>query len=259
MRSQLPSNDKLLLSTQLYNVLVLIEVLMDDCKEINFDIDYYELLKVSHLATQSEIRTAYRKLARTQHRNSNNDDTEKAEEKFKSLLLAKEILTNERLKRAYDIKRGIIESGFWTRLVTQNKKATTYEEWIETCASDTTLSSEFVDSISERSPSQSGGKKSESWRDLQDGGPHAKVSKKFPNFLKFMRKKKESQINNFTENEQPHNKPRRRHSLDMGNDYELSEEERIENFLSKSKRKQKKENRLFRNLFAWKLKKRASI
>jgi len=60
MRSQLPSNDKLLLSTQLYNVLVLIEVLMDDCKEINFDIDYYELFKVSPLATEREIRRAYR-------------------------------------------------------------------------------------------------------------------------------------------------------------------------------------------------------
>jgi len=70
-----------------------------------------------------------------------------------------------------------------------------------------------------------------------------------------MGKKKKSQINNFTENEQRHKKPRRRHSLDMGNDYELSDEDSIENFVSK--RKQKKENRLLRNLFAWKLKKRA--
>jgi len=70
-----------------------------------------------------------------------------------------------------------------------------------------------------------------------------------------MRKKKESQINNFTENEQRHKKPGRRNSFDMGNDYELSDEDSIENF--ESKHKQKKENRLFRNLFAWKLKKRA--
>jgi len=70
-----------------------------------------------------------------------------------------------------------------------------------------------------------------------------------------MGKKKKSQINNFTENEQRHKKPRRRHSLDMGNDYELSEEDSIENFVSK--KKQKKENHLFRNLFAWKLKKKS--
>jgi len=70
-----------------------------------------------------------------------------------------------------------------------------------------------------------------------------------------MGKKKESQINNFTENEQCHKKPRRRHSLDMGNDYELSEEDSIENFVSK--KKQKKENLLYRNLFAWKLKKKS--
>jgi len=70
-----------------------------------------------------------------------------------------------------------------------------------------------------------------------------------------MRKKKESQINNFTEKDQRHKKPRRRHSLDMGNDYELSEEDSIENFVSK--KKQKKENLLYRNLFAWKLKKKS--
>jgi len=244
---------------------------MDDCKEINFDIDYYELLKVSPLATKKEIRSAYRKLAKTQHPDSNYDDTEKAEEKFKSLLLAMEILTNERLKRAYDIKRGIVEFGSTRSLVTQNKKATSYEEWIENCSSDTTKSSSsvFNSSKSEPSLSESGGKKSESWKDLQGGGPHAKTfkqvlklsvkkTKKRWKFFKLMRRKrKESQINNFTENEQRPTKSRRRHSLDMGNDYELSEEDSIENFVSKQK--QKKENRLFRNLFAWKLKKRAAI
>jgi len=243
---------------------------MDDCKEINFDIDYYELLKVSPLATEREIRRAYRKLAKTQHPDSNNDDAEKSEEKFKSLLLAMEILTNKRLKKAYDIKRGNVESRSTTSLVTLNEQATSYEEWIESCSSDTTRKSrseEFVDNVSERSTSESGGKKSESWRDLKYGGPHAKIVKNFSNLsvkaikkrwkiFKIMRQKKKSQINNFTENEQRHKKPRRRHSsLDMGNDYEVSEEDSIENFVCKQK--QKKENRLLRNLFAWKLKKRA--
>jgi len=165
---------------------------MDDCKEINFDIDYYELLKVSPLATEREIRRAYRKLAKTHHPDSNNDDTEKSEEKFKSLLLAMEILTNERLKRAYDIKRGNVWFGSTTSLVPQNKKATSFEDWIGTCSSDTTKSSssDLDDRTSERSLSESGGKESESWRDLGHGGPHAKVSKKIPNLSVKTKKKR---------------------------------------------------------------------
>lgn len=64
--------------------------------------DYYEVLGVSKTATQDEIRKAYRRLAGKYHPDRNADDKETAEEKFKEVQKAYEVLSDEEKKAAYD-------------------------------------------------------------------------------------------------------------------------------------------------------------
>ena len=63
--------------------------------------DYYKLLGVNKKATQAEIKKAYRKLAMKYHPDKNQDDT-KAEEKFKEISEAYEVLGNEENRGKYD-------------------------------------------------------------------------------------------------------------------------------------------------------------
>jgi molecular chaperone DnaJ len=63
--------------------------------------DLYKVLGVSKGASQEEIRRSYRKLARKYHPDANRDD-EKAEERFKELQHAYEILSNPEKRRQYD-------------------------------------------------------------------------------------------------------------------------------------------------------------
>jgi molecular chaperone DnaJ len=63
--------------------------------------DYYELLGVVRNATQTEIKKAYRKLAVKYHPDKNPGD-KKAEEKFKEISHAYEILNDPRKRRQYD-------------------------------------------------------------------------------------------------------------------------------------------------------------
>jgi len=64
--------------------------------------DYYETLGVPKTATQKEIKSAYRKLARTHHPDANPDDPKAAEEKFKELQEANEVLSDPEKRRKYD-------------------------------------------------------------------------------------------------------------------------------------------------------------
>jgi molecular chaperone DnaJ len=62
--------------------------------------DYYKVLGVDKDASQSEIKKAYRKLVKKYHPDHN--DSPDAEEKFKEVGEAYEVLSNEEKRRAYD-------------------------------------------------------------------------------------------------------------------------------------------------------------
>ena len=63
--------------------------------------DLYKVLGVSKEASQEEIRRSYRKLARKHHPDANRDDP-KAEDRFKEIQHAYEILSNPEKRREYD-------------------------------------------------------------------------------------------------------------------------------------------------------------
>ena len=64
--------------------------------------DYYEVLGVAKDASPDEIKKAYRKLAREHHPDVSKDTKEVAEEKFKEISEAYEVLSNEDSRHRYD-------------------------------------------------------------------------------------------------------------------------------------------------------------
>src|SRR5205814_829695 len=63
--------------------------------------DYYAMLGVKKTATPEEIRKAFRKMARKYHPDVNPGD-KKAEEKFKEISEANDILSDEKKRKVYD-------------------------------------------------------------------------------------------------------------------------------------------------------------
>jgi molecular chaperone DnaJ len=63
--------------------------------------DLYELLGLSRAASQDDIQKAHRKLARQEHPDANPEDPH-AEERFKQIQHAYEVLSNPEKRREYD-------------------------------------------------------------------------------------------------------------------------------------------------------------
>jgi len=65
------------------------------------ELDYYEILEISRTATKAEIKKAYRKLAMKYHPDRNPGDKE-AEEKFKKINEAYQVLSDDEKRSIYD-------------------------------------------------------------------------------------------------------------------------------------------------------------
>jgi curved DNA-binding protein CbpA len=64
--------------------------------------DYYRILGVNREASAQDIKKAFRQLALRYHPDRNPGDVKEAEEKFKKINEAYEVLSNEQKKRQYD-------------------------------------------------------------------------------------------------------------------------------------------------------------
>jgi molecular chaperone DnaJ len=76
-----------------------------------FDKDYYKVLGVSDTAPAKEIKSAYRKLSRQYHPDANPGDTA-AEERFKEISAAYDVVGDEAKRKEYDEVRRLGPMGF---------------------------------------------------------------------------------------------------------------------------------------------------
>jgi DnaJ-class molecular chaperone len=83
--------------------------------------DYYAVLGVPKTAAAKDIKSAYRKLARKWHPDANPNDTKKAEEKFKEISEAYEVLGDAEKRQKYDAL-----GTDWSRAAQQAEAQTRY-------------------------------------------------------------------------------------------------------------------------------------
>jgi molecular chaperone DnaJ len=82
-----------------------------DVKREWFEKDYYQVLGVAKNATHAEIKKAYRKLAQKHHPDANPGNAE-AEERFKEISAAYDVIGDEEKRPRYDQVRDMAASGF---------------------------------------------------------------------------------------------------------------------------------------------------
>ncbi len=83
----------------------------DEIRREWFDKDYYAVLGVAKNASQAEIKKAYRKLAQQHHPDANAGDP-RAEERFKEISSAYDVIGDEDKRKAYDQAREMGAAGF---------------------------------------------------------------------------------------------------------------------------------------------------
>jgi molecular chaperone DnaJ len=83
----------------------------DEIRREWFEKDYYAVLGVPKNASQAEIKKAYRKLAQQHHPDANAGDP-KAEERFKEVSAAYDVVGDEEKRKAYDQAREMGAAGF---------------------------------------------------------------------------------------------------------------------------------------------------
>src|SRR4051794_131099 len=76
-----------------------------------FEKDYYAVLGVAEGASGKEIKKAYKELARKLHPDQNPGDAA-AEERFKEVSAAYDVLGDEEKRTAYDEVRRMVRSGY---------------------------------------------------------------------------------------------------------------------------------------------------
>jgi curved DNA-binding protein CbpA len=79
-------------------------------KNIDYSINFYQLLGLTNKASENEIKTSYRKLAKQYHPDANKDMN--AIEKFKEITSAYEVLNDKNKKAIYDKSMNITNMPF---------------------------------------------------------------------------------------------------------------------------------------------------
>jgi molecular chaperone DnaJ len=83
----------------------------DEVRREWFDTDYYQVLGVPKNASQADIKKAYRRLAQQHHPDANAGDAG-AEERFKNVSAAHDVLGDAEKRRRYDEVRDMAAAGF---------------------------------------------------------------------------------------------------------------------------------------------------